>query len=789
MMRSTALLRPFLCLCYALFMMMALVPQAVSAQAAATSETFPADYEPFPVLDYNFEHAALDLELHEDRLGVEGSVTYRLHARHAAAGHVVLHEQMLELSDVLIDGSQADYEQEEGRLLIDVPADLKESGADFELRIAYASGEESALLRTHNGTIFSSLAPFARKHWLPTPEHPRVAFTTDFVLTTPADMEVVANGYHDGSETLENDRRQTRWRSEIPLASTQLGFFAGDLRYEENMMGIKSIRVYAERNAADESRRQELLREVSGLLRDTQRALRFEYPYDGFSLVVLEDHLWEPKFYGAGIGMAASNSSGITPQLRHAVLAQWFGAHQRAATIADEDMMLLLKAAFRAGSAVSDPEAITLQHYPEVEGFDYWQRWHPRHRQAWLRAFSELPEFQRESIQNSLHEIVRQESQARRQEDIIQFWYGQTGRIFDPVSFRDASPAEDTATVKYEPIINLGIEADTEASEIRLIVDPQQPPERDSLYIPLTVYTREGQQEHEMTVFRTGGEFSFSYEGRLQNVAVNFDKLPPELSYFEMKSLDMWLYQLEQDPDPEHRKAAAFMMPRFRDDPDIQLAMQDFLGSEEKAQVRTAMIRALSDIVDGATGTHQIFLEMARSAEGEELQAAVDALWPYEGNEDVKQQVSRIVRNSENIGAVVSAISVYRQIAGESEFETLASGILVSSRPAQVRAAMLEELHRTRNTEVAVGTSMDVAEARDFPFAMRQRAVETLSRFEHFEELEEVLPAVLTDADPRLRYLGLQQLSNIGEEARAAFFEQRRQRERDPRVRTALNAE
>ncbi|MFW6347959.1 MAG: HEAT repeat domain-containing protein, partial [Cyclonatronaceae bacterium] len=436
-------------------------------------------------------------------------------------------------------------------------------------------------------------------------------------------------------------------------------------------------------------------------------------------------------------------------------------------------------------------EAITLSDYPEAEGFRYWQRWHPQYRAAWRQTFEELPEFQRQSIRESLQDIARQESGAHRQQDLFERWYAGTGRMFEPVSFRDAlgedGPEEETGS--ETTIVNLNIELNREASEIQLTVDPQQPPERDSLDVPLTIYTRDGQQEREITVFRTGGEFSVSYEEPPRNVAVNPDKLPDGLSYFELKPLDMWLHQLERDPAPEQREAAALMMPRFRDDPDIQLAMQDFLRTEEDAEVRTAMIRSLSDIVDGASGTQQIFLDMARNAEGEELQAAVDALWPYEGNEDVKQQISRIVRRSENIGAVVSAISVYRQIATEEEFNTLASTILVSSRPALIRAAMLEELHRTDNTELAVGTSMDVAEATDFPYALRSRALETLARFEHYEELEEIMPSVIADADPRLRYLALQQLSFIGQEARTAFLEQRREREQDPRVREALPEE
>lgn len=788
MMFFPALLRPSACVLFIFFMMMAAWPATISGQETV-QEVLPADYEPFPVLDYQFHHAELELALDAEALGVEGSVVYRVNARHAAAEELVLHQRELEVSEVRIDGEEATYEQETGRISVEIPSSIIESGAEFSLLIRYASGEESALLRTHNGTVFSSLAPFARPQWLPTPEHPRVAFTTDFMLIAPAEMEVVSNGYYDGSEALENEQQKTRWRSEVPIASTQLAFFAGDLRYEENMMGIKSVRVYAEENAAGESRRQELLQEVSRSLRDTQRSLRFEYPYEGFSLVVLEDHVWEPKFYAAGIGLVVSNSTALVPQVHHSVAAQWFGAYQRAVSVADEDIILLLETVLRAERSESVPEAITLYNYPETDEFNFWERWHPHHRGAWGQAFDGLQPFQQKTIQESLQALARQESEAHRQEDLLKYWYGQTGRMFAPVSFRDTGsekPAEEAA----EPsIINLSIDLDGEASEIRLIVDPQQPPERDSLYVPLTIYTRDGQQEREITVFRTGGEFSIPYEERPRNVAVNMEKLLSDLSYFELKSLDMWLHQLERDSNPEHREAAALMMPRFRDDPDIQLAMQDFLRSEENAAVRTAMIRALSDIVDGDSGTHQIFLDMARSAEGEELQAAVDALWPYEGNNEVKQQISRIVQRSENIGAVVSAISVYRQIATAEEFNTLASSILLSSRPALIRAAMLEELHRTENTELAVGTSMDVAEAINFPFALRSRALETLARFEHFEELTEIMPAVIADADPRLRHLALQQLSYLSEDVRSAFLEERREREQDPRVRSGLPTE
>lgn len=746
------------------------------------SPSYAQDYENFPVLDYDFRHLDANLNFSLAERALDGTVTYTVAARNTEAGKLSLMANGLQVDSVLVNSETALFETEDGFVLIDIPESLIGSGREFSLDVAYRTTSSQIFLQTAAGTVFTSMMPHRRSEWIPVYEHPRVEMTTRIMLTVPSDTEVVANGYFDSEQSVGEDRKRVIWSSRETIPSTDLAFFAGQFEYAETMMGTKSVRVYSEPNTIGSSLRNDMLRDVSGAVNRLQRNLRFEYPYDALSVVVLQDHVWEPKTYAATIGLLSMNAYGLNAQLERVIAAQWFGAYHRSETVSDAGTQILMQAASLSGT--SRPEGdLAVYDFPRTSYFTGFDQFKMGNWLKWRDLYSNLPDIHKNVISAEMQQLFRLSGTVYGWEDYMEIWYNRTGRPLDRVSVSAEEEAEDEAPRK---MVNIAFEPSSERSGILVVVEPREELERDSLHIPLKLISRSGITNKELTVYRTGGEFFVEHDQRLVNITVDYNQVDG-IEFFEIKDLEMWLHQLRSDERETARIRAAEMMPRFRDDPDIQLAMQDFLRREESSAVRIVMIRSLSDIVEGASGTQQIFIEMARTGQGEVLHAAIDALWHYEGNDDVINAVGRVAQQSTYQPAAVAAIGVFRRIASEDQFNELSRSLLLGNRPAGIRAAAIEELYRADDQDVALFTSLDVLESTDFPYAMRETAMRMLIRHNHTSELAEVLPGLTTDADPRIRYLALANLDRLSANRMNDLLEQRYEAERDPRVRSAFN--
>ncbi|MCH8567832.1 MAG: hypothetical protein LAT67_06200 [Balneolales bacterium] len=742
------------------------------------------DFDPYPRLVYEFRSLEANLSYSPENRSVNGSVLYKVQPRIAGAGKLELHAGSLDIKKVRVNGEEVSHTHKVGILEISVPDNITSAMQSFELEISYASLSKGVFNVTPSGTHFTSTAPGRRADWIPVFEHPRNEFSTIFSVSLPEGKRLVSNGIQTSESADEDGRVVYRFESEQPIASTDLVFFAGNLEYSETMIGIKPARIYSEPGTLSSERRNEALREMINDVAQLQRKLRFELPGDGLSVIYLQDHMWEPRLSVASMVIVPLNSSDSRHLLRRGLINQWFGVRQRAATIHDMRAQVFMQAAlYRFAFSNGSISNFSMYDSPD-HAFTGYSSLEPQLWPAVYAVAAKLDSAYLSIIENSLQDLIRSQNAIFSWDDYRRFWYGRSGVPFPEFPELNINGLDEPGS---ERILNAAIEIDREKSMVRLVLEPRSPLTRDTLKVPVLLFERGGDYKTKMiSMYRTGGEFSISYETPPQNVVIDASVFD-DLRFFEMKNLDMWLFQLRSDPSPVRRAEAAKMMPRFRDDPDIQLAMQDFIRRETVSEVRTAMIRSLSDIVEGASGTQQVFIEMSRNARGEELQAAIDALWHYKGNEAVISAVGRIAQNSENVPAAVSAISVFRRVASEEKFNELARSILVSgSRPAAVRAAALEELYRLDDMDTAVFTSLDILERSNFPYAMRSTALRMLARHGKAEEIAEVMPLLITDADARLRYEAVGYFEILSENMRNNLLETVDGSERDPRVRAAL---
>src|SRR5699024_8799906 len=68
-----------------------------------------------------------------------------------------------------------------------------------------------------------------------------------------------------------------------------------------------------------------------------------EYPYQRLHIVILNDHFWEQKPYGASVIYLYKNKGSLLNQLRRGLYAQWFGVYQHEARWANAEPIQLFQ--------------------------------------------------------------------------------------------------------------------------------------------------------------------------------------------------------------------------------------------------------------------------------------------------------------------------------------------------------------------------------------------------------------------------------------------------------------
>lgn len=99
------------------------------------------------------------------------------------------------------------------------------STAGERRRFAVAYGGQPAMgliigpNRHGDRTFFSDNWPDKARHWLPTLDHPGDKATCEFVVTAPAQYQVVSNGLLIEETDTADGRRITHWKQSVPIAS------------------------------------------------------------------------------------------------------------------------------------------------------------------------------------------------------------------------------------------------------------------------------------------------------------------------------------------------------------------------------------------------------------------------------------------------------------------------------------------------------------------------------------------------------------------------------------------
>lgn len=123
---------------------------------------------------------------------------------------------------VSVESQQVSFTHEADRLRIPLPAD-RSPGAEVTVSVHYGGVPAEGLRMLDNvhgeRTMFSENWPNRARHWLPMIDHPYDKATGEFIVTAPAQYQVVSNGLLVEELDLPRGLRRTHWKQSVPIAS------------------------------------------------------------------------------------------------------------------------------------------------------------------------------------------------------------------------------------------------------------------------------------------------------------------------------------------------------------------------------------------------------------------------------------------------------------------------------------------------------------------------------------------------------------------------------------------
>jgi aminopeptidase N len=241
-----------------------------------------------------------------------------------------------EVTGVRVDGEQAIYERQDGKLIIDAGT-LIPAGESFSVAVTYSGQPEPLLsqalpfyigwLTDSNGTAYVAAEPDGARSWLPVNDHPSDKATYTFMITVPDPLTAAANGVH--TETITDLGWSTWvWEMDQPMASYLATVVIGDLDLISDR-GSSAIAGVDVRNVVPDDLSPETLAtlDLHGEMIDFLSQTYGPYPFAAYGIAVVDDFeaaLENQTLSVFGRSMVDVPSFFETVMI-HELAHQWFG--------------------------------------------------------------------------------------------------------------------------------------------------------------------------------------------------------------------------------------------------------------------------------------------------------------------------------------------------------------------------------------------------------------------------------------------------------------------------------
>lgn len=738
------------------------------------------DHEKYPKLDFNFLDLELNLGLQPQNLRIDGNVKYRIEANISGADTLTLYASRLDISNVSVDGEAADFSLHNDSLFVPVD-DSTEVGNRYEVRIRYSGQPQFGLLKNSPGTVWTSQLPQAQRHWVPIVDNPHVEMKTIFNISVPSGVQVWASGAKTNEEVLSVDAVRYRFESQNEIPASSLSFAVGNFDNSSTGFGTKKINLALEKSLTDSLDSQQLLERAYDYVGRVEDYLKREYPYGALQVVVLSDHHWEVKSWAGSTVFIYVNHGNIETQLLRGIIGQWFGVYQREQQWKDADAITLYQTLIMDTSD-QDEHELTVKDQPGDETKSVYDNFGVKRWNSWQKGIEgwQSPSVRSYMLQ-SAREMLEQYSVIGWQQ-YADYWYSKIGQpVFEtPVFSMDSSnrgskPASDS--IAYEVYYDWN-EAE---GELKLRFEAVQ-----GVFEELVTL-----QAHAVYAGKTDiSEVTFT--GRQDSVLLQVDPMIKTLRLTyenhsnlfldEYKPSAFLIHELRNTESVEQRALAAQKLGYHKDNPDLQLAIQDFMKQGLEPQVEAGLLLSLADITDGASGTEEMFLDALKSKHRVIREAGLMALQNYPENSIVINTVQAVAQSVDDFELFKKAVQVLTTIMSEEAFDGFAESIVQSDDAGKRSIFVIQELANMGRIEKAIEQA-ELFTDTQYRYDIRSRAYKILIQHDRTAaDWMDRAEDLYNETDPRIRFLMIRGLERNMNNEIHSFLSDYRQDEYDERV-------
>ena len=740
-----------------------------------------SDYSVWQGYPFEFTHLQLTLDMDPESEVIRGAAAWQMRVNSSQAREIELVAIRTDVLSVLVNERIVDFHARGDTLVVTLPT-AYDIDTRFKLEVKYETESDFGVHRSASGAFWSSLLPGAASNLFPSVPSPEIQTPTDIRIIVPANWKTVANGRNLANILLPEGRRLYHWRSVTPVSATDVAVYAGILEVETVTQNGTVLSVYSAPGSLNRQDRSRMMETLKTYAASAERLLNKPLPYGALNVIYMPDHNWETRFSVAGFAYVFENGGEHDKQIAWAIANQYMGIFHRSSSIEDNSHIIAAQSIIYrdilniAGRQV---QSISMDDYPEW----HTSTWKPISSTFldYARTFTDTDnDFLRSDsnqqalnqLQNNLAKILTHPAGTYSWNDWMRKVNVENPEPFFAISEPDL-PEVESYTVVYE------LDEENGRYEFEVIPDKSYP----NRYLTLVIrqFMDGTVTDLEVLASNRGDRLHLNTSGFVENMyLVNDD---PNLNFVEIKPAAFWLYQLRRDSDPERRMESARGFGRVQNDPDVQLILQDLIRNEPDEDVKATLVTSLSQILGNAFGTHQRFIELLNDSSRKVRFSALKALRNYRGNEAVQQAVFRIISQSQDIEYVNVAIETYEHIVDEAEFYSVARGLLHEDQDdLDFTATIIPRIVNTDQGRRFVPNLMQYL-GSEYAYSLRKLTFDTLVRIEMESTYwREILPDLLIDADPRIRFAALELVHHLTTSDRNELLQERRYNEYDVRV-------
>jgi hypothetical protein len=717
---------------------------------AAHAQSF--DYQARPRFDFTYNSAQIDLRVNPPSVALKGSVLYNLTANINGADTLLLNAPGITIDSVQSHGKKLVFSKKKDRLQIAL-AHSSQSGKDYSVKIYYQAAPHFGLLKSSEGTVWTSMLPRSTRHWLPVRDNPRVRMNVMLSLRLPNNYKVFASGIIRDTHNYRDSTKKVTFKTGSPIPITSLAFGIGHFH------GINS---FAEPNSISSGEQQKLVRKTKQIIKNIKKITGMGYPFQRVTLAILNDDHWETKQYGASTVFLYINKGNLMTQLRRGLIAQWIGVYLNEGQWVQSWPIHFMQAALynqlsdSAGymaSNVYDPKTPFSTVYDQfgLKTWNFWQEY-----KTW-----NVPNT-KEIVEKVIPELLKAGPATITPETFKTAWYKISGQPqINLPSFHPEAAASTGSAVSDTIHYRVKLEPNKMDSTLSIVFNAgkdsmqlQQP-----ITLPVTIISNGSKQNKQIRLSGTSDSLSIPLPAGVQNVLLQAPKQPP-IAFEIHKPVSYSLYQLRNGGNPELQARAATQLGYHTDDPDLQLALVNAMKKNKKPDVQAALLQAYSNLTKGATGTQKRFLDALSSPHDKVQMAALEGLKNYK-SESITGELKKFAENNSHADLAARAMEMYMQRVDSTTALNFANTLVqqdTSGTRAVVGAEALANDGFTKRAVQYAGFYMDPV----YTYPVRKRALSILVAYDKSDaNWNKRLKILMNDLDPRIRYLMAKNIDKI----------------------------